>query len=219
MKKKFVSIHYLSHGITETGGFRHERFLFEKIKEHFKKNDFEVSANSFRFNRVFKGFSQHKLLWLGFIDSNADVNLVVARIAVSAVLRNLFSNRKVIIVLHYFDERDRKGILLNAYYHFLFYLLRNLRPRNVSVVAVSQFWIKYFTDKFNNRIPVFLFPNFFDTVFYKKYISANKSKQIHLGQFSWKNDIRIFEVANKLSAEGYSCYFSTLNKNEAGSFE
>ena len=216
---KTFSISHISHGVAATGGFRHEQFLLDKLAEHFNESNVEVEKETIRANRFFKGFSQSKLLWWSFIRSNADVNIVVARTALSSIIRNIFSKRKTLVVLHYFDERDGKGLGFKWYYDLLFLFLVNFKFSNVAIIAVAPFWVKYFEDKLNKNIPVHLFPNFFDLEKYKSFVTQQKLHKIHLGQFSFKNDKRIYELAKILTLQGFTCYFSTMIKEEAGNFD
>ena len=48
-----------------------------------------------------------------------------------------------------------------------------------------------------------------------KKTEVKKKKQIHLGQWSFKNHPDVFEIAKQLSAKGYYCYFSTNFKDFA----
>jgi glycosyltransferase involved in cell wall biosynthesis len=214
MKKK-LRINYLSHGKFKTGGFRHEKFFAEALTEYLQKDN-EVELNIIRAERSFEGFGPHlRMLAWAFGKANADVNIVVARLALPALLRNLFSKRKVFIVLHYFDERDQKKSLLAMYYRLLFALLRVFSPANATIITVADFWVAYFKNKLNDKVRVVLFPNLFDNIIYQPYQTNDKKKRIHLGQYSWKNDPLIFALAEQLHQKGYSCYFSTNDEQEA----
>ena len=215
---KTISISHISHGTIETGGYRHEQFLVHSIANFLRKKNCAVNEKTIRAKKSFDGFEHLKLLWFGFVNSISDINIVVARVALPAIIRNLFTNRKLIIVLHYFDERDGKKQMLKWYYNLLFFVLQNIPSKNISIVVPSFFWFKYFNTKMKGNIPVFCFPNFFETENYFNYRTSEKLKQIHLGQFSWKNDKRIFELAKQLSAQGFRCYFSTMQKVEVGNF-
>lgn len=216
---KTFSIYHISHGIAPTGGFRHEEFLKTSIAAALKRDMQQVEEKTIRANRFFKGWAQLRLLWFGFINATATANIIVSRVALSSLIRNAFNNKKNIIVFHYFDERDGKGVLLRWYYALLFLILRNFKFTDTLIVVVAPFWLTYFNIKVTNRIPVFLFPNFFETEKYLKYRTGDKLKQIHLGQFSFKNDERVFELAKELSKQGYVCYFSTMIKDETGKFD
>lgn len=216
---KTITVSHISHGILETGGFRHEQFLLNAISENLKKENYQVNNKTIRARKSFIGFDHLKLLWFGFINAVYDINFVVARIALPAMIRNLFTNRKILIVLHYFDERDGKKQSLKWYYHLLFFFLQNSSSKNVSIIVPSVYWVRYFEEKLNKNIPILLFPNFFETNKYLAFNAAKKSNRIHLGQYSWKNDQRIFELANELSVLGFDCYFSTMQKSEVGKFE
>jgi hypothetical protein len=75
--------------------------------------------------------------------------------------------------------------------------------------------VKYFKEKVKNNIYIFHFPNFFNNEYYSDFIITNKKKQIHLGQWSFKNHADVFEIARLLTAKGYYCYFSTNFKDFA----
>ena len=216
---KPITISHISHGIVETGGYRHEQFLLQSIANFLRNKNCEVNEKKIRAKKSFDGIEHIKLLWFGFVNSISDINIVVARVALPAIIRNLFTNRKLIIVLHYFDERDGKKQTLKWYYNLLFFVLQNIPSKNISIVVPSFFWFKYFNTKMKGNIPVFCFPNFFETENYMNYRASEKLKQIHLGQFSWKNDKRIFELAKQLSAQGFRCYFSTMQKEDVGNFD
>jgi glycosyltransferase involved in cell wall biosynthesis len=219
--KKFIK--YISYGKYETGGYKHELFFAEQLHQFLNQNEENVSLKIVRKNRFYTNpFAYLKLFLLG-LTANAEYNIVVARVALFAVLRNIFTQNKVYIVLHNFDKNDGKSLWLNLYYNALFYVLKNTKNDNISIVTVAPFWVKYFKEKIKNNIPVFYFPNFFDGEFYEKFIQKNsqfelenrKKKQIHLGQRSFKNHPDVFEIAKQLTNQGYYCYFSTNFKDFA----
>jgi hypothetical protein len=208
-----ISIGHLSHGTSYTGGYLLEQNLLKELAQYLTKDHYPITQ-TIRAGRVFKGLAHFNLLWWAFIHTRFDINIVVARCALSAILRNLFTTRKTVIVLHYFDERDRKGLSLKIYYSLLFFFLRRVKHKNVSICAVAPYWVDYFKEKVNHKIPVFLYPNLFDNSKYKSYQTIKKKKQVHLGQYSSKNDEAIFRVATQLTALGYVCYFTTLLQEE-----
>jgi hypothetical protein len=210
------TINYISFGKYETGGYKHELFFAEQLCKYLNKENGNVKLNIIRKNRFYSTpFQYLKLFLLGLI-ANGNYNIVVARVALFAMLRNAFTQNKVYIVLHNFDKNDGKSFWLNWYYNFLFWVLKNTTNKNVSIVTVAPFWVNYFNEKINKNIPVHLFPNFFDSAYYEKFLqNYSKQKQIHLGQWSFKNHIDVFEVAKQLTAKGYYCYFSTNFKDFA----
>ncbi len=240
--KKFIK--YISYGKYETGGYKHELFFAEQLHQFLNNKGENVSLEIVRKNRFYTNpFAYLKLFLLG-LTANANYNIVVARVALFAVLRNVFNQNKVHIVLHNFDKNDGKSYWLNLYYEALFFVLKNTKNKNISIVTVAPFWVQYFKEKTNNNISVFHFPNFFDGEFYKKFVKKNNQfeleniqfersreqsnnvstsldmtnynkKQIHLGQWSFKNHPDVFEIANQLTSKGYCCYFSTNFKDFA----
>jgi hypothetical protein len=216
-----LKVKYISYGKYETGGYKHELFFAQQLTQFLTTENKKFKLIIERPNRFFENPIAYLKLFLLGLNATGNYNIIVARVAVFAVLRNLFTKNKVYIVLHNFDEDDGKSIWLKWYYHSLFFLLKNTSNKNVSIIAVSPFWVNYFKNKVNNNIQVYLFPNFFDNTYYEKtrvstLISKEKSnKQIHLGQWSFKNHPDIFEVAKQLTAKGYYCYFSTNFKDFA----
>lgn len=213
-----LTIGHLSHGVAQTGGFKHEQQLLEALSLYFSEHKVECTPVTQRANRFYNGLAHLKLQWWSFVNAIFDINIVVSRCALSAILRNVFNARKILIVLHNYDEQDYNGLVLKMYYRLLFWMLRKLPLDHVAIVAVAPFWVNYFEQKVDQNIPVFLFPNLFDQSSYQKYQTTTKKKQIHLGQFSLKNDQRIFTLAKNLTLKGYLCYFNTLFKEEQGVF-
>ena len=210
---KTTTIKYLSYGKYKTGGFRHEDFLTNSLSNYISKSE-TIEAKKIRPTKFFKNFLAHiELLWFGFKQSNADYTIVVGRLALSAILRNLFSANKIIVVLHNYDDEDRKKFALKLYFEILFGLLRTFHFKNLTLICVAKYWQHYFTNKLGTKNRIEVFPNFFDVEYYKKFKSINKEKRIHLGQWNSKNHPDVFIVAKKLCAEGYECYFSTNDKD------
>ena len=214
MKK--ISIKYLSHGLHKTGGYRYEHFLFDEICKHYQKENYQVKALTFRKEKFYKSFFQHLYLffWANLI-ACADVNIVVSRLAMPAILRNLFTHRKVLIVWHNYDQNEAKSFALKCYYRCLFWMLRNFRLKNVQIITGAHFWVDFFSKKINHKNQVSYFPNLFDTQFYHAFQTKQKRNQIHLGQWHSKNNPAIFQLADKLSQQGYTCYFSSLDASQA----
>lgn len=165
-----IKVKYISFGKYETGGYKHELFFAQQFAQFLTTEHEKCELIIERSNRFFENpFAYLKLFLIG-LKANGNYNIVVARVAVFAMLRNLFTKNKVYIVLHNFDEDDGKSIWLKWYYHLLFFLLKNLPIKNVSIVAVAPFWVSYFKNKINNNVLVYLFPNFFDGNYYEKFV-------------------------------------------------
>lgn len=215
---KALTIGHLSHGVAKTGGFKHEQQLLEALSAHYSKEQIACETTTKRANRYYNGLAHLKLQWWSFVHASFDINIVVGRCALSAILRNVLNTKKVLIVLHNYDEQDYNGAVLKTYYCLLFWMLRYLPFKHVALVAVAPFWVNYFNQKTQQNIPVFLFPNLFDQNAYTTYKTTLKKKQIHLGQFSLKNDQGVYALAKKLTQQGYTCYFTTLMEQEQGVF-
>jgi glycosyltransferase involved in cell wall biosynthesis len=212
-----MRIHYISYGIAKTGGYWHEKTMFEALVTHLGKS-LAVEARQYRKNKLFTGIIGYiELLLWSFFKSNGDINIVTARSGIPAMLRNLRGKNQVWIVLHNFDSEDGKSAYLAWYYERLFSMLRKIKHKRFKVISVSPFWLKYFRD-IQGLQNTYLFPNLFDLDLYEYYRHTHKNAWVHLGQFSKKNDPDMSILANSLSQEGYSCYFSTLDPSEAKPF-
>lgn len=139
------------------------------------------------------------------------INIVVVRLAMISILRNLFSENRIFIVIHNYDKDDGKSFALRFYYNLLFLLLRIYKTSRINIVVVSPYFKKYFEKRLNSR--VLLFPNFFDTGLLTSFETKNKKNRIHLGQWSAKNSDEIFTLAALLKQNNYESYFSSLDSN------
>lgn len=200
-----MEIRYLSQGAIKTGGYRHELFFAQELQRNIPLS----SLKTLRLDQNFSGLSHLKMQWWGFKNSNSETTIVGFRLALVVLLRNLFSKNRIFIVLHNFDAEDGKPLLLQWYYSMLFRFIGFYNSR-VSIIAVSPFFKLFFEQKLKRE--VFLFPNFFDTHYLENFKTLIKQKKIHLGQWSPKNSHEIFTLANSLKQNGYSCYFSSLDK-------
>ncbi len=170
-----------------------DRFIYKELRQW---KHFETIATQF------------KLFVWAFKNANAAVNVCVARLAIPAILRNLFNENKIIVVWHYYDTNDGKSKFLKNWYHALVNLATWIPKKKLCFVAVSPFWEQFFQDYFELK-QVLLFPNYFDPIIYSNYQKIAKKKQIHLGQESFKNSREVFNLAKTLSEHGYLCYFSS----------
>lgn len=202
-----MEIRYLSHGKYETGGYRHGLFFAQQLHNKFDGSSIKVLRNKQTFRRL----NHLKLQYWGFINSGAELQVVSVRLALISIFRNLFTKGRVFIIMHNYDKTDGKGRLLRFYYHLLFIFLKMNSSDRFRVVTDSPF----FMDQFGKviKLPILLFPNFFDTQKLVLFRKEQKERKIHLGQWSEKNSPDIFDLAEQLSAISFECYFSTLNKN------
>ena len=217
MQQELMRIHYLSYGIVETGGYRHEKCLYESVCNYWGKHG-QIKAHLYRRNKLFQSFFEYlDLMTWAFFKSNADINIVTGRTALSAIFRNWFSNNEVWIVLHNFDPSDQKSNLLTKYYQWLFKLISSANNKRFKVIAVAPYWVDYFKNK-KGINQTYLFPNFFDVKAYEKYRKKEKERTVFLGQYSTKNDPLITALAKSLSEKNYHCYFATLDISEVKSY-
>ena len=210
-----MKIRYISYGKYITGGFLHESFFANALAQELKKFQPQIEFTQHRFNRYFKGFFAHvKLQFLTYHLLNTDIAILVGRMAWMALLKHLFTKSfRAFVILHHLDNCIPSSIFLKCYTRSFLYFLNRFNIKHVSIVVVSPFWFDVVKKKYPN-IVVHYFPNLFDPHFYQAYQTSNKSNSIHLGQWSWKNDSKILELAQELSEMGYFCYFSTNQANE-----
>ncbi len=206
---KTITIHYLSHGKHLTGGYLHELFLLKSLENDLTKKGIVCKTKELRRWQFFEGFFGHiKLLIWAFRNGNANINITVSRLAFPVIFRNLLNKNKTLIVWHYFDPADGRKLGLRFYYSALLKFLKITKGNGIGVITVANYWKNYFSEPLG--IPsVFLFPNFFPSGFYQNFKTTLKENTIHLGQVSFKNDAKIFDLARKLNELGYQCYFST----------
>lgn len=188
-----MEIRYLTHGKHETGGYRHGLFFSQQLQKKYEGSTLTVLRNP----QIFRNLTHFKLQYWGYKNSNAALQVVSVRLALVSILRNLFTTGRVFIIMHNYDETDGKGWMLRTYYYLLFLFLRRSANRRFRVVTDSPF----FKDQCCNniRLPIILFPNFFDTHKLQSYRKELKERKIHLGQWSEKNSPQIFELAERLS--------------------
>ena len=208
VNRKPLHIRLLRHGTFMSGGARFEDFLINSLEKEIINNSGSVKKDRILFERLFHGIQNVFLMAKGFYYSSADVNIVTARLALSSILRNLFSNRKTIIVLYNFDKDDSKRFYLKIYYNFLFGILK-FNLKRTCIICQSTYFQQFFQDQFK-KVPVYKVPNLFPAEKYKKHVDRDH-KKILLGQYSHKNDESVFKLAKRLNDSGYHCYFLSLD--------
>ena len=207
---KTFSIKYLSNGPKNTGGFFHERFWFEQIQQYYTDQGHKVNADAERPTHYHSGlWTKCQWFWHLFKVSDADITIVPGRCALPVLLRNLFTKRRVLVVLHSLNSTSlHKNKTLAFYYSFIFRLIK--MRSNFFLVTVAEYWQTYFCEK--KRIPskrVLLLPNLFEAERYLEFKSAKKKLNIHLGMWSTKLDKVLYDIASRLSHRGYYCFFTT----------
>jgi glycosyltransferase involved in cell wall biosynthesis len=214
---KSMQINYISYGVVKTGGYRHEKCLFDALCAY-KSGSNEVKGRLIRRARLFKSLIGYLdlILW-SYFKSNADINIVTARTGLSAILRNWFTKNEVWIVLHNYDENDGKTERMAFYYQLLFSWLKKAKHQRFKIITGAPYWVKYFEQQQGLKNS-YLFPNFFDTKLYTPYRKVKKDQSVFMGQWSSKNDPQIIGLADRLSQLGYYCYFSTLYAEDVQSF-
>lgn len=211
-----MRINYLSYGVVETGGYRHEKYLFDSLCDYYSEK-VDVEKKAIRKTKLFTNLGEYlELLWWSWRSSNGAVNIVGGRTALSAMLRNITGKNEVWVVLHNYDDNDGKSLLLKWYFKAVFYLLRHHHSKRFKLITGATYWVEYFKNELNID-NVYLFPNLFEIQQYNSYQNGIKEKRVNLGQWSNKNDSSVFDLAKMLSEKGYYCYFSTLEPTMAAS--
>jgi hypothetical protein len=215
-----LKIRYISYGKYITGGFLHESFFANALAQELKKNQPQTEFTLHRFKRYFKGFLAHvKLQFLTYSLLNSEIAILVGRMAWMAILKQLFNKSfRAFVVLHHIDNRIPSSVFFKLYTRSFLCFLNQFKIKRVSIVVVSPFWLTEVKKRYP-QIVVHYFPNLFDPLIYQTLQSSYKSKSIHLGQWSWKNDPKVLELAQQLSEMGYFCYFSTNQANEQAKHE
>jgi hypothetical protein len=212
VNKRSITVRLLTHGKFLSGGTFYEEYFLKAIAEEINKLGILKRSDEKNYNKIFRGIDNLTLLFSGWQHSNANVNIVAGRLALSSIFRNLLNKKKTLIVLHNFDPKDGKSWYLAIYYRILFSVLK-LKPSGIAVICVSPFFKNYFSFLFPH-LPVFHFPNLFKVENYLRFRRAKDPKKIFLGQYSSKNDNSVFELAKLLHLAGYYCFFLTLNPGD-----
>ncbi len=213
-------ISHISSGLVETGGYRHEQSLLKALSDFYNSKGWTVNSQTKREPRFYKGVAHLKLLWHGFIRSNAHINIVGWRVALPAILRNLFTpNHKILIPVHHYDEREITSFTGRAYFKILLWVLSKVKFSNVALISVSSSWKEHFIRLLKEKNSVFMYPTLLSIRNYIQYRGVQKMNRIYLGQFSSKLHQDIFDVAKKLTDAGFQCYFSALDITEEGKFD
>ncbi len=135
-----MKFNYLSHGKYVTGGFLYEKFYAESLLAFLRSLGRKVEFKQIRKHKFYDNWFAHfELLFVGLIQSNAQLNLLVSRFAIPALLKSIFTNNKFIVVFHYEDPKDKSSIILKSYYKLFFVLLNLLKPKNLAILIVAPF--------------------------------------------------------------------------------
>ena len=208
-----LKIKYLSHGVPITGGDTHELFFVHTLEPYAQTQNQPTSLTIHNQPKTFTNiWQQLKLFLWAFYTANADVNIVVARLGLPAIARNLFNKNKVIIVLHGHYPNANCGFFTRKLVDFTYFLLKKKAFKRFALVCLLDYWQDYFTQKKGIQSPVFVFPNFFELQKYRAFIAEKLGKkQVYLGQFSTKNDmVEIDLLCSALKAQDFRCVFSSL---------
>lgn len=174
------------------------------------------NLHNYRAQQNFKGLLGFLKLWMfGFKHAVADVNITVQRLLLPVFLRSIFTRKKVLLVFHHYDAREQLSFAYHFNYKLILMLLR-LNFSRLKVVVVADYWVDFLVSKGVDRTSVLIFPNLFNVADYDavRQLNAPKTNTIYLGQYGLKQHSLVFELAALLTSQGYTCVFSTNNKNE-----
>lgn len=158
------------------------------------------------------GFLQ--LWWFAFKHAKGAVNVTVQRLCLPVLLASILTNKKVIVVFHHYDKREKSSFLYHLNFRLMLVLLKAGCGR-LKVVVVAKYWQSYLVQNGVAFDDVFLVPNLFDTKIYAQAkVHVKKNKQIYFGQYSAKQHPDVFEVIEQLALNGYECFFTTLHQHE-----
>jgi glycosyltransferase involved in cell wall biosynthesis len=204
-----MQIKYISHGLHETGGYRHEKIFGEALANALL--NCPDCVDEIRFRKNYKGvFAWINLFFRAFFAAKADVFITVARLIWPVYLRNLFNNKPIFLVLHNFDENDGKP---KFYYTLLKMFLRiaQRRKQKSAIIVVANFWKNYIENELKFKGKIFLYPNLFDVNKYIHYRdnTAKNPQLVHLGQWSDKIDKKAYlNLIQLLNEAHFVPYFS-----------
>jgi glycosyltransferase involved in cell wall biosynthesis len=205
-----ITLKYISHGDIDDGGYRHEKYFAESLRDYFSKSE-PVKYSENRKWKLYHGLANLNLLFWGLFSSNADYNVVAARLGLSSWMRNLLNKNRTFIVVHDYDKNRYNSFWLRLYYPILFKLIKWMAPKRLKMVVISDYWVNYFQNEWQiDESNLFLFPNLLKTEDYLEFRGEKKAKRIHLGQESRKNSKKVIEFAEIMNKRGYECYFSSL---------
>ncbi len=199
-----------------TGGYLHELFFAKALCKALEKKQVKIEFSTIRFPQYFIGLLAYfKLQSLSFKAlHSAQTALVVSRMAWVVLFKQVLKQHfKSLVVLHHLDWSVPSSKFYKIYLQSFLYVLNRFKIQGIGIIVVSPFWLKELQQNYPH-LRVFLFPNLFNPIDYETYITKTKSNYIHLGQWSWKNDSAITELAKQLYMQGYTCYFSSNNPEE-----
>lgn len=204
-------IQLLSQGTIETGGYRHEQKFASLLRQYLTGDNKIAELSESRFNgHVFSLWGYLKLWKWFYKHATGNINIVPLRGAIPAIVKSTFTRSKTIVVLHS-EVQPYSSFLLKVVYKLLLMYLSVFKPKHTAIVTIARFWKRTFEQKGVSSHLIHIIPNVFDPAYFARFITPVKQKQIHLGLAEPKTDQAIYELAKRLSAKGFFCYFSTLD--------
>lgn len=215
-----MKIRYISYGKQVTGGYLHEQFFAKELCKELKNEHGHIEYQQVRFPRLFVGFIAHlQLQYQAFKALNTQIGIVVSRLAWLTVFKKVFNWKfKALVVIHHLDWDVPSSKFYKIYLQSFLFFLNKFKIHHIGIIVVSPFWLKELHQNYPH-VRVFLFPNLLNSFDYESYKTQTQTNYIHLGQWSWKNDPAITELAKQLTLNGFKCYFSTNNPEEHCNYE
>ena len=163
-----------------------------------------------RANKHFNGLSGFLNLWkYAFSYAKGNVNLTVQRLFLPVLLASILRNKKVVVVLHHYDKKEYNSWFYHLNFRLILYLLR-LNLSRLKVIVVADYWRNWLLMQGVNQESICTIPNLFDVEIYQSVkISTPKQQQIYLGQYGVKQHSMVFKLAETLTQQGFTCFFST----------
>lgn len=169
-----------------------------------------------RANKNFSGLSGFINLWkYAFTCAKGNTNLTVQRLFLPVLVAAILRNEKVVVVLHHYDKKEHNSLFYHFNFKLMLYLLR-LNLTRFKVVVVADYWRNWLLEQGINQDSIYTIPNLFDdTVYQSVKTSTHKKQQIYLGQYGVKQHPMVFELAEALAQQGFTCFFTTPYENAA----
>lgn len=211
MAMKEIGLVYLSQGAHKTGGYLHESFFFESLSKELG-NRYHIHVSAKRLNKNVSGLAGYLKLILWYArQANAQIQVVPLRGGLPSAFCNKANNHFTLVVIHA-EAQPYSSLLLRWYYQLFIWLKKQGLFSRCKLVVIHSYWKTFFEKKGIAGEDILVFPNFFDTAYYKQFSEPVKKKQVHLGMPDQKLNTGIFKLAEKLSLAGYDCYFSASDK-------
>ncbi len=172
-----------------------------------------------RVEKNYHGLSGFITLWqYAFGCAKGSINLTVQRLFLPVLLASILRNKNVVVVIHHYDKLEQNSLFYHLNFRLMLYLLR-LNLAKFKVVVVADYWRSWLVEHGVNQDSIYTIPNLFDDEVYNSVkASTHKKQQIYLGQYGVKQHPMVFELAETLTQQGLTCFFTTPYEGAAKTF-